>query len=128
MIWFSLRLCGFFQIILYLPKVFQYSPKNKRVLLKPRCVVFFIIFSNTGGLNWYSHIIVDDIYYEFTKSPERLRVLPQSYWYKDCQTHVSRKEKKYGKRSLDEQVEPNLNIFEDENQRGKISKSQQEIF
>ena len=39
-------------------------------------------------------------------------------------THFSRKEKKYGKRSLDEQVEPNLNISEDENQRGKISNSQ----
>ena len=39
-------------------------------------------------------------------------------------THFSRKEKKYGKRSLDEQVEPNLNISEDENQRSKISNSQ----
>ena len=39
-------------------------------------------------------------------------------------THFSRKEKKYGKRSLDEQVEPNLNVFEDENQRGEISNNQ----
>ena len=39
-------------------------------------------------------------------------------------THFSRKEKKYGKRSLNEQVEPNLNISEDENQRGQISNTQ----
>ena len=38
--------------------------------------------------------------------------------------HFSRKEKKYGKRSLDKQVEPNLNISEDENQRGNISNTQ----
>ena len=43
-------------------------------------------------------------------------------------TQFSRKEKKYGKRSLDKQVGPNLNISEDENQRGKIGNSQQEIF
>ena len=34
-------------------------------------------------------------------------------------TYFSRKEKNYGKNSLDEQIEPNLNIFEAENQRGK---------
>ena len=39
-------------------------------------------------------------------------------------THFSRKEKEYGKRGLDEQLEPNLNISEDENQRDKISNSQ----
>ena len=39
-------------------------------------------------------------------------------------THFSRKGKKYGKKSLDEQVEPNLNISKDENQRGKISNDQ----
>ena len=39
-------------------------------------------------------------------------------------THFSRKEKKYSKRSLDEQVELYLNISEDENRRGKISNSQ----
>ena len=38
-------------------------------------------------------------------------------------THFSRKEKKYGKRSLGEQVEPNLNKSEEENQRGRISNS-----
>ena len=32
--------------------------------------------------------------------------------------------KEDGKKSLDEQVEPNLNTSEDENQRGKISNSQ----
>ena len=72
--------------------------------------------------------IVDDAYYEFTKSSERLEnfgVLPQRYYHKNCRamftTLFSQKEKKYGKRSLDEQVEPNLNISEDENQRGKES-------
>ena len=39
-------------------------------------------------------------------------------------THFSQKEKKYGKRRLDEKVEPNLNISEDENQRGRISNTQ----
>ena len=39
-------------------------------------------------------------------------------------THFSRKEKKYSKRSLDEQVELYLNISEDENRRDKISNSQ----
>ena len=74
--------------------------------------------------------IVHDVYHEFTKSPERLEnfgVLPQSCCHKNCRTtfttYSSRKEKKYGKRSLDEQVEPKLNISEDENQRGKISNS-----
>ena len=42
--------------------------------------------------------------------------------------HLSRKEKKYGKKNLDEQVESNLNISENENQRGKISDSQDEMF
>ena len=55
-------------------------------------------------------------------------VLLQSYCHKNCRTmsatHFSRKEKKYGKRSLDEQKEPYLNISEDENRRGKISNSQ----
>ena len=56
--------------------------------------------------------IEDDVYYEFTKSFERLKnfgVLPQRYCHKNCRTmftiHFSRKEKKYGKGSLDEQVE-----------------------
>ena len=31
-------------------------------------------------------------------------------------TKLSRKEKKYGKKGLDEQEEPNLNISENENQ------------
>ena len=39
-------------------------------------------------------------------------------------THFSRKEKEYDKRGLDEQLERNLNISEDENQRDKISNSQ----
>ena len=75
--------------------------------------------------------IVHDVYHEFTKSSERLEtfgVLPQSSCHENCRTmfttHSSRKEKKYGKRSLDEQVEPNLNISEDENQRSEISNSQ----
>ena len=34
-------------------------------------------------------------------------------------TYFSRKEKKYGKNSFDKQIEPNLNIFEAEIQRGK---------
>ena len=79
--------------------------------------------------------IVDDVYYEFSKSFGRLEnfgVLPQRYCHKNCRTifttHFSRKEKKYGKKSLDKQVEPNLDISEDENQRGKISNSQQGMF
>ena len=55
-------------------------------------------------------------------------VLPQRYCHKNCRTifttHFSRKKKKYGKKSSEEQVEPNLNISEDENQKGKISNSQ----
>ena len=39
-------------------------------------------------------------------------------------THFLREEKEYGKRGFDEQLEPNLNISEDENQRDKISNSQ----
>ena len=114
---------------MYLPKDFQYSAKSKRVLLKPPCRVFFITFSNTGGE--LDVPMVHDAYYEFTKSSERLEnfgVLPQNYCHKNCwtmfTTHFSRKEKKYGKRSLNEQVEPNLNISEDENQRGQISNTQ----
>ena len=64
--------------------------------------------------------IVHEVYYEFTKSFERLEnftVLPQIYCHKNCRTkfttHILRKEKKYGKRSLHEQVEPDLNISED---------------
>ena len=44
-------------------------------------------------------------------------------------TTFSRKGKKYDKKSLAEQVEFNLNIItEDENQKGKISNSQLEMF
>ena len=44
-------------------------------------------------------------------------------------TRFSRKGKKYDKKSLAEQVEFNLNITtEDENQKGKISNSQLEMF
>ena len=39
-------------------------------------------------------------------------------------THFSRKKKKYGNKSLDEQIEPNLNISKDENQKDKINNSQ----
>ena len=73
--------------------------------------------------------IVDDVYYEFTKSSEKFEdfgVLPQRYWHKNWRTvfttHFSRKEKEYGKRGLDEQLERSLYISEDENQRDKISK------
>ena len=93
----------------------------KRVLLKPPCVAFFYYFFK---YRW-SELdipIVHDVYYEFTKSSERLEnfgVLPQSYCYKNCRTmfttHFLLKEKKYGKRRLEEQVEPNLNISENEN-------------
>ena len=75
--------------------------------------------------------IVDDVYYEFTKSFERLEnfgVVPQRYCHKNCRkmftTHFSRKKKKYGNKSLDEQIEPNLNISKDENQKDKINNSQ----
>ena len=93
------------------------------------CSIFYYFFK----YRWseLDLTIVDDVYYEFTKSSERLEnfgELPQRHCHKNCRTmfttHFSRKEKKYGKRSLDEQVEPNLDISEDENQRGKISNSQ----
>ena len=65
-------------------------------------------------------------------SPNHLKHLKiLEYYHKDIDkklptmfiTHFSRKEKKYGKRSLGEQVEPNLNKSEEENQRGRISNS-----
>ena len=63
-------------------------------------------------------------------SPNHLKHLKVlEYYHKDIDTkmfttHFSRKEKEYGKRGLDEQLERNLNISEDENQRDKISNSQ----
>ena len=65
------------------------------------------------------YIKVDDICYNFTKSSGKhdgFRALPQRYCCKNCQamltTHFSWKERKYGKKRLEEQVEPNLNISE----------------
>ena len=47
------------------------------------------------------------------------------YYHKDIATKIAEQcLQHYGKRNLDEEVEPNLNISEDENQRGKISNSQ----
>ena len=42
-----------------------------------------------------------------------------------CLQHIFHgKERNMAKKSLDEQVEPNLNISKDENQKGKISNDQ----
>ena len=75
--------------------------------------------------------VEDDVYYEFTKSFERLKnfeVLLQRYCHKNCRTmfttHFLRKEKKYGKESFDKQLESNLNISENKHQGGKIRNSQ----
>ena len=51
---------------------------------------------------------------------ESFGVLPQKCCHKNCRTifttHFSPKEEKYGKKSLDEQVQPKYNISEDGNQ------------
>ena len=59
-------------------------------------------------------------------------VLPQRFYNKNRRTILTIqfwwKEKKYGKISVDKQVELNLNKSEDENQRGEISNSLWEMF
>ena len=59
---------------------------------------------------------------------EDLKIL--EYYYKEIGTKIAKqclqnifhgKKRCMAKKSLDEQVEPNLNISEDENHRGKIS-------
>ena len=107
---------------MYLPKVFQYSTKIKRALLKPLCVVFFYRRSELDVP------IVDDVYYEFTNHQEDLKFL--EYYHKDIGPkisehslqHIFHGKKEVWQKSLDKQVEPNLDISEYENQRGKISK------
>ena len=101
---------------MYLPKVFQYSTKSERVLLKPPFVVFFIIFFK-HRLSELDIPKVDNVYYEFTKSSgklENFRVLLQSIATKiseQCLEHIFHGKKKVRQKSLDEQVEPNPNIL-----------------